>query len=177
MSRLLFAALIVLVLGQPAIAQTVPTTEIFGGYSWSHNKSIDKNSTGWSATVTRNFNNWLGLSVGGGASYATVQESGIDIDLSSHSVAAGPRFSFRRNARAVPFAEIGLGVNHSRASALGTRVSSNDFVVSGLGGVTAWVTPRFGVQFGAGYACACTTSGTPDGFGLQLGAVFGIGAR
>jgi hypothetical protein len=148
-----------------------------GGFSLSHNDSIDKNTMGWSVAITKNFNNWFGLSVGGGGGYETAQESGIDFDLSGHSISAGPRFSFRRNPRVVPFAEIALGVNHARASALGSTVSSNDLVVSGLGGVTAWARPRFGIQFGAGYSRACKVAGTPGAFGLQLGIVFGIGER
>ena len=106
-----------------------------------------------------------------------MQVSGTDVDLSGHSIGAGPRFSFRRKPRAVPFAELVVGVNHARASALGSQVTSNDPVVSGLGGVTGWVTPRFGIQFGAGYGRAFTSSGSPGAVGLQAGIVFGIGGR
>jgi len=100
MKTLLVAAVSVLLLAVPVVAQQeYPRGEVFGGYQFSHfDPSI--NANGWNAAVNGNLNRWLGVT----ADFSGAYKNGGHL----HTYMFGPTFS-ARTERVTPFAHALFG--------------------------------------------------------------------
>ena len=118
LDRWLLPALIATLLtAVPATAQdqTTPPWEIFTGYSYAHPGGtvilpLKNQPYGFGVGVTRNFNNWFGITLDIAGHYsgsATPSEKNSMI----HTLMVGPKFTFRRSSLWQPFAEGLIGLN------------------------------------------------------------------
>jgi hypothetical protein len=69
MRNLVGIILLLVFISLAAVAQDFPKAEIFGGYQLSRQNSTNLN--GWNASLTGNYNRWLGLT--GDFSELTIQ--------------------------------------------------------------------------------------------------------
>ena len=125
------------------------TIDVFAGYSYvraNPSASGAKFSlNGGSASVAYNFNNWLsGVADFGGYHSTNGLDRGLDGTLSTYLF--GPRVSYRRFGRVIPFGEVLFGVAHTGASLLNTTNSQNAFAMTVGGGVDYRVSSRFSIR-------------------------------
>src|SRR5579863_2351403 len=129
---ILAATIVVLCMfGTPAAAQDqpAPTWEIFGGYSFLYPNStvhgvlplglqplssnLESNARGGGASITYNFNRWVGLTLDGSKNWSageTTVAKRID-DAGFSNVSLGPKFTYRTEHFA-PFFEVLLGAHN-----------------------------------------------------------------
>ena len=140
-------------MAMPASAQTeIPKVEVFGGYSRG---LVDAGlfipgrdaAQGWGASVTANFNRWLGLTadISGeyGHAHASLDGSGPERNFNARYFLFGPRLHFRRESSSL-FGHALFGVARTRVDAFtdsstavtDPRRTSTNFAM-GYGG--AWI--------------------------------------
>jgi opacity protein-like surface antigen len=127
-----------------ALAQDVPKTEVFGGYSWAGG-----NFHGWNASVTGNVNNWLGIVGDFSGHYGSEVDGVIRINKDAHSFLFGPRLS-HRGKRLTPFTYALFGATRFHESAIvgGQRLSGSDtgFSLAVGGGLDVKVNDRVALR-------------------------------
>jgi hypothetical protein len=124
MRQLMILALFVGLLSLPVLAQDFPKAEIFGGYQYTHFEGgVDAN--GWNASLTGNFNRWLGVA----ADFSGAYKFGDHV----HTYMFGPVISARSD-KVTPFAHALSG----GASGGGTTA----FAMAFGGGVDVKVAPK-----------------------------------
>ena len=145
-TKRILGALVVLCCTMPAFAQT-PKAEIFGGYSFAHQGSLDINK-GWNGSVTGNFNRWFGIEGDISGHYYSQDildpVSGVNLqnDINFLAYRFGPRFSFRsEDSPVTPFAHFLAGGARTSMTSGGSvngtsfsvKASANGFA-SAIGG-------------------------------------------
>jgi hypothetical protein len=89
---------------------------------------------GGSASIAYNFNHWAGLAFEfGGYHEGNININNVNVDATSYSYLAGPRFAIRTEERITPFAQFLFGDVHGNAGMLGLP-SSHDVFGMALGG-------------------------------------------
>lgn len=133
MHRFLPVLILCLASTVPAIAQTTPQFEIFGGGTWIRaDISPDfaafgvthVNAAGWNVSATENINRWFGgtMDFSGGYSRPKIVDPVTGTSLSNlsnaslHTFTFGPNFTYRHAGRVVPFGRVLLGAATARAS-------------------------------------------------------------
>jgi opacity protein-like surface antigen len=110
MRRIICAVCLALVAALHASAQEeTPKAEVFGGYSWAGG-----DFHGWDASVTGNFNRWLGLTADFSGHYSAGEPVVVRERQRAHHILFGPRLSLRRK-RVTPFAYALFGAVRFRA--------------------------------------------------------------
>lgn len=117
-----------------ATAQDYPKVEAFGGYQFTH-VSPDTNGNGWNASLSANFNRWLGGTADFSGSYK------LDEDL--YTFLFGPVFSFRKAEKVTPFTHALFGSNYITMTA---RRSTSSFAMAVGGGVDVKINEDFAVR-------------------------------
>jgi len=124
MRQFMILALFVGLISLPMMAQSFPKAEIFGGYQYTHFEGgVDAN--GWNASLTGNFNRWLGVA----ADFSGAYKFGDHV----HTYMFGPVLAARSD-KVTPFAHALFG----GASGGGT----NAFAMAFGGGVDVKVAPK-----------------------------------
>jgi hypothetical protein len=118
-------------------AQSAPQADVAAGYSALY--TIWNNGASGSAAYY--VNDWLGVVGDLGAYVGHVPQT-----LTGETYTAGPRFSYRKNDRFVPFVQALFGGSHFSASTGGITGSENEFAFALGGGVD------FGVDHDGKYA-------------------------
>lgn len=114
--------------------ESTPKADIFGGYSLLHTGGfVGDNDSGWNASVTGNWNRWLGLTADFSGHY--------DNGASDHNFLLGPTVSYRTE-RFTPFAHVLFGGSHIS----GGGASDTAFAWAFGGGADWNVTPRVAVR-------------------------------
>jgi hypothetical protein len=130
----MFLGFIVVVglLSLPLMAQDYPKAEIFGGYQFTHlgGSGTDINANGWNASLTGNFNSWLGLAADFGAAYKTI--GGVSTNI--YTYAGGPVVSLNSAGQINPFVHALFGGAHAGASLSGVGSASTNGFTTMLGG-------------------------------------------
>ncbi|HLG14001.1 MAG TPA: hypothetical protein VJH03_05645 [Blastocatellia bacterium] len=179
------------------MAQETPKAEVFGGYS-SLRVDGGGNLHGWNASVAANLNRWFGIATdfsghyGSESARASLPGVGffrVDADANSHSFAAGPVFSYRKNEGITPFAHVLIGVArvHVRASAdvsvpggtehVELSASDTGFVAVFGGGLDVKLSKRLALRtVQADYALSRLGGFTQNNFRLSAGLVFRFGS-
>ncbi len=140
-----FAGMILLFLlfSLASMAQDFPRAEVFGGYQYSRQQST--NLSGWNASLTGNYNRWLGLT----GDFSGAYHSAAGLDFRSYTYTFGPTVASRSNETFTPFAHALFGGFHqvvnAGASTLGT---ANGFALILGGGVDAKITPHLAARLG-----------------------------
>jgi hypothetical protein len=175
MKRVALAALVFSVWTTLAHAQDTPKADVALGYGIIE---VPQGFTfmmhGGSGSAAWNVNNWLGLVADFGAYHAHP-----GVSLTAETYTFGPRFSYRRWDRFVPFAQLLIGGQHASAVTTGFTDASNAFALGAGGGIDIGCDRggRFAVRpqmeyFGFRANGTMTTTAR-----LSIGIVFRIGKK
>jgi hypothetical protein len=132
MKKLLLAALAFALLPFPSRAQDTPKADVAAGYSFLWiGQGFTFFMNGGSGSVALNVNNWLGAVGDFGAYHASP-----GVSLTAETYTFGPRFSYRKWGRLVPFAQVLVGGLHASAVTTGFTNASNAFAFGAGAGPT-----------------------------------------
>lgn len=166
----------------PALAQEFPHYEVFTGYGYVRPSGGQANLNGWHASFAANMNEWLGVAVELSGQYGTqtlttTTSSGeitTETDADFHSLGFGPRFTYRRNERIVPFAHALFGLARGKWSGpppVGGAETS--FGAALGGGVDARLNNHFSIRLVQAEYVRTHFGPTPEHqFRLATGALF-----
>lgn len=130
MKKLLLAALALALFPLASRAQDAPEADVSFGYSQLLVlRSISNSMNGGSGSVAFNVNNWLGAVGDFGVYSGSPGVSG----LTAETYTFGPRFSYRKSNRFVPFAQVLLGGQHASAVTGGFNGLNAFAFASGIG--------------------------------------------
>lgn len=175
MKNLMKAALVVTLLPTAARAQETPVAEVAAGYSeLVVIRGISNSMRGDSGSVALNVNHWLGVVGDFGAYNGSPGVAG----LTAESYVFGPRFSYGKPHRFIPFVQFLVGGQHASAVS-GGFTGLNAFAFgAGLG---------TDIRLGSGGSIALrpqaeyfgfrANGGTANTVRLSVGIVFRIGKK
>jgi opacity protein-like surface antigen len=154
MMRILIRVSLFLLAAMPALAQDAPKADVFGGYSYSRfnpgtpagGSGTGANLNGWNASITGNFNNWLGVTADFSGHYGSPSISGINVDTRTHYFLFGPRVSFRKHERVTPFGHALFGAAKLKGSAALLTDRQTAFAMAFGGGVDVKVSDRAAIR-------------------------------
>lgn len=127
------------------LAQETPKAEVFGGYQFTHVSagSESENFNGWNASVTGNFNKYLGVAGDFSGSYKTI--SGVSAKVYTYT--GGPVLSLNHEGTINPFVHALFGGARLSASVSGLGSGgTNGFTMMAGGGADAKIAPRIAVR-------------------------------
>jgi hypothetical protein len=128
MKKLMLAAVVCALLPLPSRAQDTPQAEASAGYSFLFiAKGFTLKMNGGSSAAAFNINRWLGV-VGD----LGVYDGSLGIPgLIGETYTFGPRFSYRRWNRVIPFAQAVIGGAHANSTNGGFLGANNAFAAGG----------------------------------------------
>jgi opacity protein-like surface antigen len=140
--RILWFALLPILWSNPALAQEFPHYELFTGYGYVRPSGGQANLNGWHLSFAANMNEWLGAAVELSGQYgtqtlSTTTSSGMistKVNTNFNSLGFGPRFTYRRNERLVPFAHALFGLARGKWEGSGPVNGEETSVGMALGG-------------------------------------------
>jgi opacity protein-like surface antigen len=186
-----------------AVAQEMPRTEVFGGYSYFHPNG-GGGLHGWNGSVDVNLNKWLGVvadfsgyygSSSTSVSTAIIGPPGLSVEASAdsniHTFLVGPQVAYRKDERLTPFGHALLGLSrvHQRGTAtttgplMGTTTFSfNDtdtgFAMGLGGGLDVTITRSVALRLiQADYLMTRLNGDSQNNARVSVGFVFRFGAK
>jgi hypothetical protein len=133
MKKLLILFCFVGLLSFPLMAEDYPKAEIFGGYQFLHSEG--ENTNGWNASLTGNFNKYLGVTGDFGGAYETVDVLGTNVNVRAYTYTGGPVLNLNHEGTVNPFVHALFGGVHFTGSAPGFGSGSlNGFTMMYGGG-------------------------------------------
>lgn len=157
-------------------AQDTPVADVAAGYSFFYVvKGLTLANNGASGSVAFNANNWLGVAGDFGV-YQAAPSSHTGLTVGTY--AFGPRFSYRKLDRVVPFGQILVGGAHGSEVA-GGFTGVNSFVFGGGGGADILLASggKFALRPQLDYFGFRANGATTNTIRLSIGFVFRIGRR
>ena len=123
MRKIVLSGCFMALMALPAVAQESPKPEtpkydVFAAYGYVRPQGGQANLSGWQTSFVSNVNNWVGLAVELSGEYGSQTLSvrspsgavtSVKADVSFHSLAFGPRLTYRKNERLMPFAQALFG--------------------------------------------------------------------
>lgn len=110
MRKFLLMVGLLLTVAAPALAQDTPQVEVSGGYTYFRaGRGASINMSGWYGSGIVNLNDWIGIE----ADASGVYEGRPGVSFNLHSVAGGPRFTYRKEERTAPFLHVLFGVTRA----------------------------------------------------------------
>jgi len=176
MKRLILAPFAFSLLAAVAHAQDTPAADVAAGYSGFYVlKGFTVYTNGGSASVAFNANQWLGL-VGDFGAYRA--PSGLS-NLTATTYVFGPRFSYRRLDRLVPFGQFLVGGLHSSVVTSAFTNASNSFAFAAGTGADLGLDRggRFALRPQIDYFGVRAKGSTISNVRLSIGIVFRIGKK
>ena len=171
MRKMIFLPGILLLTALGAMAQDVPAAEVSASYSYLRfGLSNGVNQNGGSVSFAGNFNRWLGIA----ADFGGYHKSQAGVTFNTYTYMGGPRFSYRKAGRVVPFAQILLGGSHGAISGAG---SGNAFAYSAGGGVDLVMTKHLALRPQIDYIGMHFSGGNINTARGSLGIVFRFGSH
>lgn len=170
------AALSVFALSSRAQAQQAPAADISAGYSYFRvGGSNGTNLNGFSTSAAYNANSWFALA----GDFGWYHGSPSGVGLTALSYTFGPRFSYRRSEKIVPFAQALFGGSHLSASSGGVSVGSNAFAYDIGGGADVALSSNGTVALRpqVDYVGLRSSGSTSNCVRLSVGIVFHFGKR
>jgi len=176
MKKLISAAFVLSLLPTLLHAQIVtPKADVAAGYSHLEIlKGYTISMDGASGSVAFNVNNWFGVAGDFGVYHGYPGES-----LTGETYTFGPRFSYRKLPRLVPFVHALFGGSHFSASSGGITGGGNEFAF-GLGGgadVNLRRNRKFAVRPQFEYFGIRSSGSTTDSLRISIGLVYRIGEK
>lgn len=169
MRKVCLSALLLAMCALPAFAQD-SKVDIFGGYSYLRAEPGSGlpgvNTNGWEASLTYNWNNWLGLKADVDGHYCCG-------DAKEHDFLFGPQISLG-HGKLAPYVHGLVGASHGSA----TGFSDTVFAFALGGGVDVKVTDLVGIRVGQFDYFGTRYSGyTQNNFRFSTGLVFHFGRK
>lgn len=172
-----------------ADAQDVPLAEVGGDYNYVHTNAPPggcgcfsmNGGDGW---LAYNFSHsWSAVALVSGQHASNIEGSGADLTLTSYLF--GPRYSWRKSGRYIPFGQLLLGGAHAAGSfapgSAGYPGSSSAFAMTAGGGLDIELTKRFAVRaFQADYYHTHFANGINDhqnNLRISAGLILRFGKR
>ncbi|HEV2488449.1 MAG TPA: outer membrane beta-barrel protein [Candidatus Acidoferrales bacterium] len=173
MKKLMWAAVALSFLAVTSQAQDTPKADVAVGYSFLH--ATGANLNGFNGSVAFNVSSVVGIV--GDIGYYHGSPSGTSINASSYTF--GPRFSYRKMDRAVPFFEALFGGSHVSAAFGGFSGSVNPFAYAFGGGVDLGISHsgKVGLRPEYDYIGLRSNGATLNTQRLSVGIVFHIGSK
>lgn len=184
MKKLGLVVILLLSFSVIAVAQDVPATEVFGGYSFFRcdvDSPASCNLNGWNAGVSFNVsNNWSGVvDISGHYGYIdNFSEAFTWFDVKSHNFLFGPRYTFR-TGKIAPFAQALFGINHvNPESDYPNATVMNNLAIAVGGGFDYSISDRISVRPAQlDYVTTRYQSEFSKDFRYSAGIVFKFGKR
>jgi len=176
MKTLTLAAFIFSVLATVAHAQVTAVADVAGGYSFIEVvKGYYLLANGGSGSLSFNVNNWLGA-VG---DFGVYHASPVGPGLLAETYSFGPRFSYRRWDRLIPFGQFLLGGGHASQTITGFTGVTNAFAFGAGGGADIGLGSdgRFALRPQVEYLGFRGTGVTTGTVRVSVGIVFRIGKK
>lgn len=143
--------------------RTYPRFELFAGFGYARDLTVDINAFGWDLAFEGNVNEWFSITGGVGGAYGDV----FNIGISTYSFTAGPQFSIRGDSVRGFFRVL---VGGARSSALG--FSASEMIAAVGGGVDLDISDRIAFRvFQVDYAHTITGE-SADSLGIAAGPIF-----
>jgi len=175
MKKLVWATFVLSLLATVSRAQSTPTADVAVEYSHLQIlKGYTINLNGASGSVAFNVNHWFGV-----AGDVGVYHGYPAVSLTGETYTFGPRFSYRKSERFVPFAQALFGGSHFSASSGGITGGGNEFAF-GLGGgadIALGRSGKFAVRPQFEYFGIRSNGSTTDSVRLSVGLVYRIGKK
>jgi hypothetical protein len=142
---------LVLAIAAPGYAQTLPTWEVFGGYSWQRSnlreyfkstpiiysiRNKGGSLNGFDVAFTENINRWFGGTLDITGHFAAPEISGVKTHETMYTFTYGPSFSYRNHPGWTGFGRVLAGVAHATAKVTPTGPHADDTsfaVAAGVG--------------------------------------------
>jgi len=166
-------------------AGTASEFDVAVDYSYVRARSASGTSSsnlqGGSASLDYNFRGHLGIVGDFGGYVFTGQPAGLSAQM--YTYLFGPRFTFQKNSRFVPYAQALLGGGRLNASLGGVQAGENGFAMALGGGLDINLNHRFAIRAGQAeymmtrFANAAGTTVTQNNFRVSAGLVFRFGSR
>lgn len=175
LKKLAFAVLAISFGVTSSHAQGTPAADVSLGYSPLY---ILKGYTIWmngaNSSVSFNANDWFGVAGDFGIYHAYPSES-----LTGETYTVGPRFSYRKLDRLVPFAQALFGGSHFSASSGGITGGGGEFAFALGGGADIGLgsSRKLAVRLEGDYFGIRSSGATTDSVRLVTGIVYRIGSR
>lgn len=165
----------VLLMAAPVRAQDTPVADVAGGYSALY---ILKGFTIWmngaSGSFAVNANDWFGVAGDFGVYHGYPSKS-----LTGETFTAGPRFSYRKLGRVVPFAQALFGGSHFSTSSGGITGGGSQFAFALGGGADLGLgsSRKFALRLEGDYFGLRSSGSTTSAARLSAGIVYRIGNK
>jgi len=177
MNKLLWSAFTFLLLAAVSHAQDTPAAEVAAGYSHFHIiKGLTIGMDGGSASAAFNANDWFGV-VGDLGVY---HSEPCCVDLTATTYTFGPRFSYRKLDRVVPFAQALFGGSNFSTTFNGVTGSGGNHFAYGIGGgldITLGRSGKAALRPQGDYFGVRVNGSTINNVRLSLGIVFRLGKK
>jgi outer membrane immunogenic protein len=175
MKKFIWVALAVSVFSVSAYAQQGPRADISAGYSFFRvGGTGGSNLNGFHTSFTYNANDWFGIAGDLGVYHAS--PSGVSLTTESYTF--GPRITYRKSDRFMPFGEALFGASHASASAGGVSASSNPFTYAMGGGVEIPLgSHSWALRPEADYVGLRANGATTNCVRISMGIVYHIGQK
>lgn len=177
MKQIMLALFAFSLLALGANAQETPKADVSGGWSMMHlngsGGASGINLNGFSGSVAGNLNSWFGV-VG---DFGVYHGSPSGASTTASTFTFGPRISFRRSDKFVPYFQALFGGAHLSASALGTTVSTNPFAFGFGGGTDIGMTEHIAFRPQFEYFGLRANSTTQNSERFSVAIVYNFGAK
>jgi len=175
LKKLSFAVFAISLLTTFSRAQETPASDVAVQYSPLY---ILKGYTIWMngtrSSVAFNANSWFGVAGDFGAYFGHVPET-----LTGETYTFGPRFSYRKLDRVVPFAQVLFGGSHFSESTGGITGGGTQFAfaVGGGGDIAVSGSRKFALRLEGDYFGIRSSGSTTPSARLSVGIVYRIGNK
>jgi hypothetical protein len=176
MKKLMWAAIALSLFAMTSQAQETPKADVGLGYAFVHVSAsgTSANLNGFNGSIAFNATNVLGIVADIG--YYHGSPSGVSLNDTSY--AFGPRFSFRKSEKAVPYVQALFGGSHLSAAFGGSSGSVNPFLYAFGGGIDVPLKgEKVGLRPEFDYVGQRTNGTTLNGVRIGVGIVFHIGSK
>ena len=177
MKKIMLALFAFSLLALGANAQDTPKADISGGWSMMHlngsGGASGVNLNGFDASIAKNMGNWFGL-VG---DFGVYHGSPSGVGVSAESYTFGPRISFRKSDKFVPYFQALFGGAHLSASVFGASASSNPFAFAFGGGTDIGMTGHIAFRPQFEYFGLHANSTTQNAERFSVAIVYNFGAK
>jgi len=166
-------------------AGTASDFDVSVDYSYVRARSASglssSNLQGGSASVNYNFRGRLGIVGDFGGYVFTGQPAGLSAQM--YTYLFGPRFTFRKSERFLPYAQVLLGGGRLNASTATVQAGENGFAMAAGGGLDINLNHRFAIRavqaeyLMTRFPNSAAITVTQNNFRLSAGLVFRFGSR
>jgi outer membrane immunogenic protein len=176
MKKLMWAALALTLAAATSFAQNTPKADVGVGYAFLHLSANggSTNMNGFDGSVAYNVSDWIGIV--GDLGYYHSSPSGVSLNDVSYTF--GPRFSYRKSDKVVPFFQALFGGSHLSAAFGGSSGAVNPFAFAFGGGADIPLKgDKIGLRPEFDYLGQRTNGTTLNGARLSVGLVFHLGKK